>query len=234
MTKEQLLAEIDDLLRTMPPINKFHEANEENLSWLGRAMAILNQWDILSAVPAQGYVHDIQSIHSPNLARGFKGLMILLHRARHDLMMETVGPLSVVVSDTKVFDYFDEIRKIIVIAQNDILFVDPYLDADFVSRYLPHIPNGVRIRLLAREKIKTLLPAVQEFAKQNQSTIEIRSAPGFHDRYVFVDGSACYQSGASFKDGGRKAPTTITQITDAFSAMSDTYEKIWQSGKIEF
>ena len=69
MTKEQLLAEIDDLLRTMPPINKFHEANEENLSWLGRAMAILNQWDILSAVPAQGYVHDIQSIHSPNLAR---------------------------------------------------------------------------------------------------------------------------------------------------------------------
>lgn len=35
------------------------------------------------------------------------------------------------------------------------------------------------------------------------------------DRYVFVDGKACYQSGASFKDGAKLTPTTLTQITDA-------------------
>lgn len=232
MTKEELLAEIDDLLRTMPPKNRFHEASEENLSWLGRTMAIISQWNTPHTIIAQGYVDSIQSHYSNDFEKGFKGLMVLLHRARHELMMETVGPLSVAVSDTKVFEYFDEIRKIIEIVQKDILFVDPYLDADFVSRYLPHIPDGVRIRLLTREKIKTLLPATQEFAKQNKSTIEIRSAASFHDRYVFLDGEVCYQSGASFKDGGRKAPTTITQITDAFSAMYNTYENIWKSAHV--
>ena len=72
--------------------------------------------------------------------------------------METVGPTNVAVSSAMVFDYFDEIRKIIEMAKNDILFVDPYLDAEFVSYYLPHVTPGVSIRLLTREKLQTLSP----------------------------------------------------------------------------
>jgi len=63
--------------------------------------------------------------------------------------------------------------------------------------------------------------------------ISVRSAGGFHDRYVFVDGAACYHSGASFKDGAVKAPTTLTQITDAFSAVLKTYEDVWAVGTVE-
>lgn len=36
---------------------------------------------------------------------------------------------------------------------------------------------------------------------------------------------------STFKDGASKAPTTLTQITDAFKAMWDTYEGLWKSGK---
>ena len=147
--------------------------------------------------------------------------------------MQTVGPSNVAVSGAMVFDYFDEIRKVIEMAKSDILFVDPYLDAEFVSRYLPQITEGVCIRLLAREKLQTLLPAAQMFVHQNQARLEIRSAPNFHDRYVFIDESNCYQSGASFKDGAKKAPTTITQITDAFAAVFQTYQEIWRSAKKE-
>ena len=113
------------------------------------------------------------------------------------------------------------------------MFVDPYLDAEFVSRYLPHITTGVTIRLLAREKLQTLLPAARTFVSQNQPRLEIRSAPNFHDRYVFIDGRDCYQSGASFKDGAKTAPTTITQITDAFRAVYRTYQDIWHNAKAE-
>ena len=67
--------------------------------------------------------------------------MTLLHQARHDLRMKTVGPLSVQIPDGKPFDYFDEIRKITQMASSDLLFVDPYLDAEFVSRYLPQITS---------------------------------------------------------------------------------------------
>ena len=147
--------------------------------------------------------------------------------------METVGPLSVAVPSGGVYDYFDEVRKIVEAAREDILFVDPYLDAEFVSRYLVHIGASIQTRLLTREKLSTLLPAVDTFVKQSSRRVEVRSARGFHDRYVFVDGSACYQSGASFKDGARTAPTTLTQITDAFAAVRQTYENLWQTGKVE-
>jgi hypothetical protein len=62
-------------------------------------------------------------------------------------------------------------------ANQDLLFVDPYLNAEFVSRYLSHVSKGVTIRLLAREKLATLLPAVELFAKQ--SGIQVRSAPHY-------------------------------------------------------
>jgi hypothetical protein len=114
-----------------------------------------------------------------------------------------------------------------------VFWVDPYLDAEFVSRYLSHVAPGVAIRLLAREKLATLLPAVDAFSQQTGVPISVRSAPGFHDRYLFVDRTECYQSGASFKDGGRNAPTTLTQITDAFAAVLQTYEDLWAGGNVE-
>jgi len=102
-----------------------------------------------------------------------------------------------------------------------------------VSRYLPHVAAGVAIRLLAREKLTTLLPAVDAFGKQAGRRIEVRSAAGFHDRYLLVDGTSCYQSGASFKDGAKSAPTTVTQIIDAFAGVSKTYEDIWVGAAVQ-
>jgi hypothetical protein len=136
-----------------------------------------------------------------------------------------------------VFDYFDEIRRTVELAKQDLLFVDPYLDAEFVSRYLPHVAVGVTTRLLAREKLTTLMPAVDAFARQSGTSVQVRSAPNFHDRYLFVDSVSCYQSGASFKDGARSAPTTLTQITDAFAAVRKTYEDLWNLahvGRVKF
>jgi hypothetical protein len=164
---------------------------------------------------------------------GYRRMLALLNEARHALRMETVGPLSLPVSQGQVFDYFDEVRKIIESAKQDLLFVDPYLDSEFVSRYLSHVSKGVTIRLLTRMKLATLLPAVGLFARQSESAIEVRSAQNFHDRYVFVDRIACYQSGASFKDGAKSAPTMLNQITDAFAVMLQTYEDMWSKAKIE-
>jgi hypothetical protein len=105
--------------------------------------------------------------------------------------------------------------------------VDAYIDAEFVSRYLTQVPNGTTVRILARERLAALRSAVASFTAQSGISVAVRSANGFHDRYVFIDNLACYQSGASFKDGAKKAPTTLTQITDAFAAVQATYEQMW-------
>ena len=89
------------------------------------------------------------------------------------------------------------------------------------------------VRLLARERLSTLLPAADAFSRQSGIAIAVRSSPGFHDRYVFVDGMACYQSGASFKDGAKASPTTLTRITDAFPVVLKTYEDLWIAEKVE-
>jgi hypothetical protein len=233
MTREQLLAEIEDLLRTTPPLETIREGTENGHAWLGRVSAAIESWNKLKMIHVTQFLSDIHGFYASFATSGFAGLRTLLHQARSDLRMQTLGPANVAVPHGMVFDYFDEIRKIVEVARQDLLFVDPYLDAEFVSRYLPHISAGVTTRLLAREKLATLLPAVDVFARQAKMKIEVRSAPNFHDRYVFVDKATCYQSGASFKDGAKSAPTTLTEITDAFAAVLKTYEDLWTGARVE-
>jgi hypothetical protein len=44
LTLEHLLGELEDLLRTIPNQATIRHDTEENLSWLGRAAAIIEQW----------------------------------------------------------------------------------------------------------------------------------------------------------------------------------------------
>lgn len=231
--KEQLLAEVEDVLRAMPLPESIFQNTDETISWLGRAVAAIGRWSVPQSIAADAAIQRIQSIDMGGNVQGFSQLKTLLHRARHDLRMETVGPMNVVLQAGMVFDYFDAIRKVIEGARADVFFVDPYLDAEFVSRYLPHVTSGVIVRLLARERLATLLPAVEAFAKQSGATLQVRSGLGFHDRYCFVDRTSCYQSGASFKDGARSSPTTLTQVTDAFQAVWDTYDRLWTTATVE-
>jgi len=233
LTDEQLLAEVEDTIRSMPPRETLRHQKDENFAWLGRVAAVVEAWNPGKAIILRSLTDEFHGKNAHDAQVAFRRLMGLLEETRHSLRMKAVGPLSAAVDRGKVFDYFDEVRKVIESASKDILFIDPYLDAEFVSRYLPHIRAGVSIRLLARERLATLLPAVDAFAKQTSAKVAVRSASGFHDRYAILDGTACYQSGASFKDGAKSSPTTLTQIVDAFPAVQKTYEDLWIAAKSE-
>ena len=218
----------------MPPRATIRHETPENVAWFGRVSTVIERWNSSKSALVKEYLDlFLSNGHARETGYGFTKLLTLLHQAQNDLRLETLGPANVAVPHKMVFEYFEEIRKIIELAREDLLFVDPYLDAEFVGRYLPIAVAGIAIRLLAREKMATLLPAVDAFAQQTGATIEIRSASNFHDRYVFVDRVSCYQSGASFKDGAKSAPTTLTQITDAFVPILKTYEDIWNQAQVK-
>ena len=262
MNDEGLLDEVEDLLRNSPPQLAFMEQdNDEVLSWLGRAAAVLTAWDPVQSVGFELHISALQVGPKKNLTGrkllpldvdversdmilesvmydrygdAYRGLRTLLFQAQHDLLMKTVGPRTVAIPEGMPFDYFDEIRKITEMARDDLLFVDPYLDSEFVSRYLRPITSGVAVRLLTSKKLSSLLPAVETLVTQTGLRVEVRSVPsGLHDRYLFLDRTRCYQSGASFKDGAKRSLTTLTQITDAFEAMFQAYERMWGDAKIE-
>ena len=77
-----------------------------------------------------------------------------------------------------------------------------------------------------------LVPTVAQFRQQTSTAVEARSSPGFHHRYLIADSAACYHSGASFKDGAKNAPTTLTQIVDALPAVHAAYEALWANEKL--
>lgn len=233
ITPQQLLAEFDDLLRIMPPRATIRHDTQDNLAWLGRAAALVNLWNRFQSPFFQNHLDKLSGNMAAEGDIGFRNISMMLHQARHELQLKTIGPLTVAINQGGVFDYFDEVRKVIETAREDLFFVDPYLDTEFVLRYLTHISPGTKIRLLTSKKLATLLPAVELLKQQQGLSIEVRSTEGLHDRYLFIDRRACYQSGSSFKDGAKKAPTTLTQISDAFDAMWNTYDQAWQKAKIE-
>jgi hypothetical protein len=235
ITREQLLAEAEEILRTTPPRATRRHDSDENLRWLGRVGNFIDLWQPAKTKLFDEYLSQYHSVLANQSNEGFRKITVLLHRAQNELRMRTFGPTNIAISQGRVFEYFDEVRKWLELATEDVFFVDPYLDVDFVSRYLPNIQSGVGIRLLTSDKkLTTLLPAVDLFNQQHGQTVKVRSSSaGLHDRFLFLDKATCYLSGASFKDGAKNAGTTIVQITDGFSAMWQTYDTIWGAAKKE-
>jgi hypothetical protein len=153
------------------------------------------------------------------------------------LRLRTTGPLNIAIDKGRVFEYFDELKEIIKQATADLLFVDAYLDDEFVSRYLPYAKSGISIRLLTSGKdprhLGKLLPAIKLFSNQNYQAVSVRTTAELHDRYVLVDHVRCFSSGASFKDGAKNAGTTIVQLIDIFDPVRDAYEKLWTAAQVE-
>jgi hypothetical protein len=234
ITAEQLLIEVEDLLRTVPSKATRRQDTEDNHTWLGRAANVVERWNTAKGSRFSELLVHFQDFNAGEAAKAFQQMMFLLRQAQSDLRMTTSGPTSIAITQGSVWNYFDEIRKTIELATEEVFFVDPYLDADFVSRYLPHVQSGVAVRLLTSDKkLGTLLPAVDLFVQQCACSVKVRSTNALHDRFLFIDKTSCYLSGASFKDGARNAGAIITQITDAFKAMWEAYDTVWMSVKKE-
>lgn len=238
LTKLKVLAEIEDVIRAMPETNKLHWDSPEILVWFGRASAAMHNWDLVGGVQWDSAVQAIRRgrVFEDGPARA----IMLLHKAQNDLRMKSIGPINVAIGRGYVFDYLDTMRKIIGQAKSDILFVDRYMDGEFVSQFLPHVADGVAVRLLTRRELKTeksflsLITMTQAFAAQQASKIEIRTHREHHQRYVLLDRMSCFESGSSFKDGPNTAGATIVEQTgDTLAELLRIHETLWLNGMKE-
>jgi hypothetical protein len=133
---EILLAALDDLLRNRPTLGEIYERDDDAIAWIGRAAAVLGHYDDPRARSVLS-VYVEMDIHTGDLGRvasAHSRLVALLNEFRHSILLSTAVPLNVAVASGQVFDYFDEVRKIVERTTVELFFVDPYLDADFVSR----------------------------------------------------------------------------------------------------
>ena len=226
--RAQLLAEIEDTIRS-------YTGNADDpafVAWVGRAAMLLKRWGPSRSMLIDSHARGAFGVSGMLADSDTTTLLMLLHEARQDLRLNEVGPLSAAIDRGAVLDYFEEVRKVLITARRELFFVDPYLDAEFVSRYLPHVSQGVTIRLLGKKGIAALVPAVELAAQQFNIQVSLRTSSSLHDRFLFIDGARGFHSGASFKDGARLAPTIFTEVTDALGSVLGVYDQMWSAATV--
>ena len=120
---EDLLAELEDIIRSQPRYATIFHNTPEHLGWIGRAVAAIGLWDMQSGTYARAYAKLMRHAMARESQDGLDGLMGLLYEARSTLRLETVGPVNTAIGQGLVFDYFDEIRKLLTPAVKSVLFI---------------------------------------------------------------------------------------------------------------
>lgn len=177
VSAEQLLAEADEILRSVPTEADLAR-NDNTAAWRGRVSAVVSAWNLVKGGM------DLQNIWNQYdngvwaLENGatMRRLLALLYEMRHALLMETGASNSIAIDAGNPFHYFDELTKHLQLAKQDVLFVDPYLDAEFAGRYLPQIDKAATVRLLTSKRVASLLPAVDLYVQQEHAAIQVREA----------------------------------------------------------
>jgi len=97
-----------------------------------------------------------------------------------------------------------ELRKIVQLAQSDMLIVDSYVD-DTLWELLSNMQRSVRLRVLTQQMKKDFRLEARKFSAQHGNAIEVRTTSKYHDRFIIEDNRRCWHIGASIKDAGNKA-----------------------------
>jgi hypothetical protein len=134
---------------------------------------------------------------------------------------------EVFIPKGEVYTAYRTIRDIMLQGRTEILVIDPYVDEDLLDMFAGLDPS-VKVRVLT-EHLKGGFKLGYRKLLQQRGGIEVRCSTQFHDRFVVLDGQACYQIGGSINHAGAKA-TTIGRKSDAMrdSVLAEA-EKAWIS-----
>jgi hypothetical protein len=137
------------------------------------------------------------------------------------------------------FDAFAAFAKVLSMATNDILMIDPYMDEKALSDFAVLAAEGMAIRLLADEhgKKASLKPAVERWISQYGTKRPLEARPAgarsLHDRLLIIDGSTAWVLTQSMNAFAARAPASIVRVdTDTASLKIVAYSTIWSSATL--
>jgi hypothetical protein len=131
----------------------------------------------------------------------------------------------------KQHDGFVAVRDLISIAKESLLIADNFVDKTLWP-LLTNLPAGSRIRVLTKKIPADFRVEAQNFSKQYNVVVEVRTTDALHDRFVLCDDQRCWHLGASIKDFGVRAAFISEVSSDTISvAVRKELEQIWQTAK---
>lgn len=125
------------------------------------------------------------------------------------------------------YEFYRDLKSLLVLAQMEILVIDPYLNPEIFDVYASAIPRTVLFRLLSTNIPADVLALAKKYA--SGGNLEFRASTSIHDRVIFVD-KRVFLSGQSLKDAAKRKPTYIVEHDE--SLMRVVYEGIWQAATV--
>lgn len=137
---------------------------------------------------------------------------------------------EVFIPKGEVYTAYRTIMSIMSQVRSELLVIDPFVDEDLLDMFAGLDPS-VKIRVLT-EHLKGNFKLAFRKLQQQRGGIEARCSPQFHDRFVIIDGRACYQLGGSINHAGAKA-TVIEIKSDAMrDRVAAEAETAWLSAAV--
>ena len=236
MTPEELYFELGRLLAEMPDLATGPITPEIN-RWLARAGALVESSGSLAEIIQLRVARN--EFDGPVRARKAQTIAEIVHRSL--AMAEANAPPAVqgaVIAVGDSLDAYKAVRKVLVTAKTDVLFVDPYADAKILADYAVLAPEKLNVRLLAdgagyKPSLKT---AAQRWARQlaNHRTLMVRLAAAntLHDRLILVDGGTVWILAHSFGSLAKSAHTSLIRMRpEAAARKIAVYAEIWREAQ---
>jgi hypothetical protein len=226
MTPHVLLEKLRTLLQSMPPLEGRGDYMQEQFSWLGKANAVMSEWNEIQSIP---FKVAVTSLIRNTDRRGNYGIVVasiheVISRLENSLPQnggQAFGPGAA-------YDFFRALNDLVASATTQVMVVDPYLDAEIFDGYLHGLRSGVTVQLLTTKYVDNVRIAAEKYRAQARANVELRHSADIHDRVVFIDNDQCWVLGASIKDAALKKPTYLAPLApDVAVDKRRLYEGIW-------
>lgn len=227
------------LLQTAPHSTNHQEfKTPEGRQWLGRGHAIVTEVGVANGMDSTAYILAMNRIGTISNVNGLEEVFSILYRALAHC--ERHVPSSMTGSFIPVgnsFDAFSALSKILQSANNDVMIVDPYMDATALTEFGLAVPEGITLRLLTDEYSykENLVPSANKWINQYGAArplvVKLSATKTLHDRAIFIDGTNAWTLTQSLKDFAKRSPAEIVKADDTAKLKIDAYNQLWMNAK---
>jgi hypothetical protein len=235
LTPEQLYLRLGQLVKEMPPDLRSGPITSEMHRWMGLACTLVENVDKMAAITLRSAC---QNLDSAVRQMNAQTISVIVHEALAKAELEAPAPMQgAFIAAGNTLAAYAVVERVLGLAKNNVLMVDPYADVKIVTEYAVLAPENVVVRILtdAASRKPTLKPAADKWSQQfgqTRAPLEVRLAPAgsLHDRLIILDGATVYTLGQSFNKLAERAHTSSVRVDDETGAEKITaYLTMWQA-----
>ena len=121
-----------------------------------------------------------------------------------DAMQDKKFPPQKVFYDGQIFDAFEQMKKFVRMARQELIIIDPYF-ADSVLSLIAQKRQGVSVLVVKNSRSRLLHSVdVAQFNAQYGNSLTVKVSDKFHDRFLVIDRTTLIHVGASLNHLGKK------------------------------